>query len=158
MNQVQATIAGKSFSFTSRDVERRVRDLLPEPLDDHYVVVAGKRFPPKQVIGLMTGLDRADFNSHQARRVLRKLGFVVGRRNRETSVHDADRPGPHQGREADILRPFIGKWVAQRGLEVLVAADTPRDVFAWLERHNQRAEVMFRVPLNEAEASGVSPI
>jgi hypothetical protein len=37
--------------------------VLPDPLDDHYVVVVRRRHPPKQVISLITGLDRADFNT-----------------------------------------------------------------------------------------------
>ncbi len=138
-------------------ISRKLRDLLPEPLGDHYVVVAGRRFPPKQVIGLATGLDRADFNTHQARRILSRLGFTVGRRSRDTARVSSDRPGPHHGREADLLRPFAGRWVAQRGLEVLVAADTPQAVLAWLERHNQRADAMFRVPADETEATGAAP-
>lgn len=68
-----------------------------------------------------------------------------------------DRPGPHGGREADLLRPFAGRWVAQRGLEILVAADTPQAVLRWLERNNQQADVMFRVPRDESEAVGVAP-
>jgi hypothetical protein len=119
-------------------------------------VVAGKRFPPKQVISLMTGLDRADFNTHQARRLLSRLGFTVGRRSR-VSTPPSRRPGPHGGREADVLRPFRGRWLAQRGLEVLVAADTAQAVFAWLERHNQQADVMFRVPSDQTEATGIAP-
>ncbi|HYU58927.1 MAG TPA: hypothetical protein VEO00_12900 [Actinomycetota bacterium] len=156
MSQVQATIARRDFVLDSSDVERRLRDVLPDPLDDHYVVVAGRRFPPKQVISLMTDLDRADFNTHQARRILSRLGFTVGRRSRE-STPPSRRPGPHGGREADLLRPFRGRWVAQRGLEVLVAADTPQPVLAWLERHNQQADAMFRVPDDEAEAAGAAP-
>jgi hypothetical protein len=61
------------------------------------------------------------------------------------------------GREADLLRPFRGRWVAQRGLDVLVAADTPEAVLAWLERHDQHADAMFRVPVDEAEATGWAP-
>jgi len=158
MNQVlKVTVARRRFDLMSSDVENRVRNVLPEPLDDHYVVVAGKRFPPKQVIGVVTGLDRADFNTHQARRILRRLGFVVGRRTRDPFPEGLRRPGPHQGREADLLRPFTGKWVAQRGLEILVAAESPQEVVRWLERHNQRADAMFRVPADEAEAAGVAP-
>jgi hypothetical protein len=82
MSQVQATIAQQQFAFDTAEVGRRLHDVLPEPLGEHYVVVAGKRFPPKQVISLMTGLDRADFNTHQARRILSRLGFTVGRRSR----------------------------------------------------------------------------
>lgn len=157
MSQVQATIAQQEFAFDAAEIQRQVRDVMPEPLGDHYVVVAGKRFPPKQVIGLVTGLDRADFNTHQARRILSRLGFTVGRRSRESLPDLPDRPGPHRGREADLLRPFAGRWVAQRGLEVLVDADTPQAVLAWLERHNQQADAMFRVPGDETEATGVAP-
>lgn len=157
MDQVKVKIAHRSFTLVLKEVEDRLSRVLPEPLDDHSVVIAGRRFPPKQVISLITGLDRADFNSHQARHILGRLGFVLGRRFKEATVQDAIRPGPHQGREADSLRPFIGRWVAQRGLEVLVAADTPQAVLAWLERHNQRADAMFRVPVDEAESGGISP-
>src|SRR5881397_2802349 len=141
--QVHARIADRDFTIDTGEVERRLRRVLPEPLGDHYVVVGGKRFPPKQIISLVTGLDKADFNTHQARRILSRLGFTVGRRSREPLRNALARPGPHQGREADLLRPFAGRWVAQRGLEVLVAADTPQAVLAWLERHNQQADSMF---------------
>ncbi len=159
MTQVHATIARHEFTLDRRGIERRLADELPEPLDEHYVVVGGRRFPPKQVIGLVTGLDRADFNTHQARRVLSRIGFTVGRREATPDVGGGDpaRPGPHHGREADALRPFTGRWVAQRGLEVLVAADTPEEVLAWLERHNQQADAMFRVPADEVEATGLAP-
>ncbi len=157
MSQVRARVARQEFAFDGAEIEGRLRDVMPEPLGDHFVVVAGKRFPPKQVIGLVTGLDRADFNSHQARRILSRLGFTVGRRSRDSQPTSTPRPGPHGGREADLLRPFAGRWVAQRGLEVLVAADTPQAVLAWLERHNQKADAMFRVPVDETEATGVAP-
>jgi len=158
MTQVRAVVAQREFALESGEVERRLSDVLPDPLGEHYVVVGGRRFPPKQVIGLVTGLDRADFNTHQARRILSRLGFTVGRRSRRPhSSAGPDRPGPHHGEEADLLRPFAGRWVAQRGLEVLVAAETPQAVLAWLERHNQQADAMFRVPLDEDEASGSAP-
>ncbi len=51
----------------------------------------------------------------------------------------------------------MGRWVAQRGLEVLVAGDTPQEVLAWLQRHDQRADAMFRVPAGESEAAGAAP-
>lgn len=160
MNQVHATIAGHGFTFRSDDVEHRLRNSLPEPLDDHYVVVAGRRFPPKQVISVVTSLDRADFNTHQARRILSRLGFTVGRRERRAALNGAPAParrGAGRGAEADLLRPFAGQWVAQRGMEVLVAATTPQAVLGWLERHSQNADAMFRVPRDEREATGVAP-
>lgn len=38
-----------------------------------------------------------------------------------------------------------------------MAAGTPQAVLEWLERHNQQADAMFRVPGDETEASGVAP-
>jgi hypothetical protein len=157
LTKVRATVAQQVFVLDSGEIQRQLSFVLPEPLDDHYVVIAGKRYPPKQVIGLVTGLDRADFNTHQARRILSRLGFTVGRRSGDPARGRPDRPGPYRGAEADLLRPFAGKWVAQRDLDVLVAADTPYAVLEWLEEHNQRADAMFRVPADEAEITGAAP-
>ena len=158
MEQVQAVIASQRFEFSRNLVERALRNVLPEPVEDHYVVVNGLRYPPKQVVGMLTGLDRADFNTHQARHILRRLGLTVGRRTQGVSGN-ASVPGPLRARsaEADALRPFTGQWVAQRGQEVIVAASSPQEVVAWLERHDQRADAMFRVPLDEHEANGIAP-
>lgn len=133
-------------------------EVLPEPLRDHFVVVSGRRFPPKQVLAVATGLDRADFITHQARRVLQRLGFVCGRVSELPPMEP--RPaarGPHDGREAELLRPHRGKWVAQRGLEVLVAAASPQEVLAWLERHDREADAMFLVPEEDWQAGGPVP-
>jgi hypothetical protein len=134
--------------------------VLPDPVREHYVVVGGRRFPPKQVISEVTGLDRADFTTHQARRVLKRLGFNAARVDR--TGHDETPPGgdgPHGGRQADALAPFVGKWVALGDpTEVLVAADTPEEVVAWLARHERRAaHGMLRVPATVAEAEGLAP-
>ena len=66
---------------------------------------------------------------------------------------------PYGGRQAEALRPHIGKWVALAGpTEVLVAADSPQEVLSWLAQHERRAHYgMFRVPASEAEAAGVAP-
>jgi hypothetical protein len=55
------------------------------------------------------------------------------------------------------LRPFIGLWVAVRGDEVLVAAPSPKDLVAWLARHRQRAQSMFRVVDSEQAMTGAAP-
>ncbi len=158
MTQIQATISRHRFDLDAEGVDRAVANVLPDPIADHFVVVGGRRYPPKQVIGIVTGLDRADFTTHQARRVLTRLGFTVGRRSTETQASEpSGRVGPHGGREADLLRSFAGRWVAQRGLEVLVAAETPQEVLAWLERHNREADAMFLVPSGTWQTEGETP-
>ena len=113
-------------------------------------MVAGRRFPPKQVLAAVTGLDRADFTTHQARRILKRLGFTAARAGTSDPADDGA-PG-EVSEQAEALRPFIGQWVALSSpSEVLVAAETPQEVLAWLARHEQRAPYgMFRVPTSTA--------
>lgn len=155
------TISGQRFDLERSRVERAVGDVLPDPLHKHYVVVRGRRYPPKQVLACATGLDRADFTTHQARRILRRLGFVAARAVNDEESHDDDDAGdgPYGGRQAAALAPYVGKWVALAGpTEVLVAADSPHEVLAWLARHERKASYgMFRVPEDAREAEGIAP-
>lgn len=123
------TINGATFELDGAGVERVVADVLPEPINEHFAVVRGRRYPPKQMIGLATGVDRADFTTYQARRILRRLGFSVDR----LAPRSANVDGDAAPRSADVvpaerLRTFAGEWVAVRGGEVLVAADSVRRV------------------------------
>lgn len=47
----------------------------PEPIREHWVAVADRRYPPKQVYQLITGLPRSAFTSHRALAELRRLGL-----------------------------------------------------------------------------------
>jgi hypothetical protein len=159
------TVSGHQYNLDPETVEAALDGVLPEPIYEHFVVVNGRRWPPKQVLALVTGLDRADFTTHQARRALTRLGFPAGRAAGGRGHHraaESSRPlasgaaGP-PGTLAEALRPFIGLWVAVRGDEVLVAAPSPKEVVAWLARHGQRAQSMFRVVDSEQAIVGTAP-
>jgi len=170
-------IAGRRFALRSTQVERRLRGVLPEPLTDHFVVINRRRYPPKQVIEVLTGLDRAEFTTHHARRILSGLGFPAGRRSSTTGRGD-QRPAPDgrpsapastsrprsprvatTGRpSAEDLEPVVGQWVATKGSEVLVAAPEPRAVVGWLAVHRRHADSMFRVPGEPFQAGGAAPL
>jgi hypothetical protein len=154
-------ISGRPFELDQERVEYCVTGLLPDPLQQHYVIVSGRRFPPKQVLACATGLDRADFTTHQARRILCRLGFVAARLGQEEEQQPvpSQAQGPHDGQQAALLAAHVGQWVALAGpLEILVAADTPQEVLSWLSRHGRRADYgMFRVPESEREAQGAAP-
>lgn len=144
-------MAGEDFDLTPSSIEQAVEGIDPEPIREHYAVVGGRRYPPKQVMAAATGLDRADFTTHQARAVLRRLGFGVYRR----AV-----PGPAGGTsggpmggvpDAAVLSGFRGRWVAQDGADVLFDADGPEAVLAWLRRHGRSARV-WQVPASASEA------
>jgi hypothetical protein len=162
---VRFTVSGHDVELERGLVEHQLEHELPDPVFEHYVVVCGRRYPPKQVLASVTGLDRADFTTHQARRILMRLGFVAARVGHpapsaaESKPDERDRgDGPLHGRQAAALEPYIGKWVALAApTEVLVAADSPQDVLAWLSKHGRQASGMFRVPAAPAEAEGVAP-
>jgi hypothetical protein len=54
----------------------------------------------------------------------------------------------------------MGKWVALSDPStVLVAADSPQEVLAWLATHKRRASYgMFRVPARHGEAAETAPV
>lgn len=144
------TVSGSKFILDAPDVVERLRAVTPEPIRDHFVVVGGVRYPPKQVLGLLTGLDRADFTTYQSRAILRRLGFITSRATATTGesapVYDAgDRWGEA---EASELRPFRGRWVALKDSRVITSADTPQEILRWLERNNQTGDSLFRVPMD----------
>ena len=157
------TISKRRFELRADRVERAVRQALPEPITSHYVVIDKRRYPPKQAISLVTGLDRADFTTHQARRILTGLGFPAGRRPGQPKAKAPGSPRGTRSRgmrarpSAETLEPFIGQWVATKDADVLVAAPEPRTVVGWLAEHRQRADSMFRVPSDERQASGAAP-
>ena len=158
------TILGQAYDLDPQRVERALEGELPEPIHEHFVVISGRRWPPKQVLALVTGLDRADFTTHQARRALTRLGFTAARAVRRKSPGRTT-PGqegvgtPRQRQSlAEALRPFIGQWVAVRDEEVLVAASSPAEVVSWLAQHQQQAQSMFRVPEAEAAIDGAAPL
>jgi len=94
------TVAGHQYRLDPRGVEVALQGELPEPLYEHFVVINGRRWPPKQVLALVTGLDRADFTTHQARRALTRLGFPAGR---VQAPGDVTRRRPHPLHERPLL-------------------------------------------------------
>jgi hypothetical protein len=163
------TVLGREYQLDRRAVETVLEGVLPEPIHEHFVVINGRRWPPKQVLALVTGLDRADFTTHQARRALIRLGFSAARAARSpqhgaritqqasSSRSTASAPAERPQSLVEALRPFTGLWVAVRGDEVLVAAPAPKDVVAWLAKHGQRAQSMFRVPESDQAIAGAAP-
>jgi len=159
------TIAGQPFVLRAQEVSGALRDVEPEPIASHYVVVGARRYPPKQVISVLTGLDRADFTTHQARRTLMRLGFPVGRRagrirtgtSGVLSLHP-DSPAEDSERLADRLRPLAGQWVAIKDDDLLHAAPSPHALIAWLGRHGRRADSVFRVPEDDLAGTGLAPL
>jgi hypothetical protein len=68
-------VAGRELDLDREQVEQALRGRRPERLYAHGVVVNGEIWPPKQVFEVVSGFDRLDFTTQEARRVLKALGF-----------------------------------------------------------------------------------
>jgi hypothetical protein len=56
---------------------------------------------------------------------------------------------------ADILRPYIGRYVGRKDNQVLVDADNPYDVVNWLREHDIEGAVVFHVPVDPTADMGM---
>jgi hypothetical protein len=76
---VRATVGGRQFDLSRRDIERRMRGVHPEPIREHLVEILDTVYPPKQVLATVTGWDRTSFTTMEAQRVLSRVGFTCRR-------------------------------------------------------------------------------
>ncbi len=77
--RVQFTIAGRAFDLDANDVRQRLQGRSPEMLYEHWVEIDGIKWPPKQVLDVVTGVPRSEFVSVHADSILRRLGFRTSR-------------------------------------------------------------------------------
>jgi hypothetical protein len=69
------TVGGRHLELSREEVERGVQGKEPEEIRTYRVLVGSDSFPPKQVLAAATGWSRQSFTSHEATRVLARLGF-----------------------------------------------------------------------------------
>jgi hypothetical protein len=74
---MEFTLSGKRFSLTQEEILRKMQGVEPEPVRLHTVEIKDRVYPVKQVVSTVTNLSRADFTSHQAHQILRRLGLPV---------------------------------------------------------------------------------
>jgi hypothetical protein len=72
------TIGGEKFSLSREDVERKLKGVKPEPIQQVYVEVGGKQYPVKQALAVSADLMRSGFTTQNAVGIFRKLGFKLG--------------------------------------------------------------------------------
>jgi hypothetical protein len=122
-------INGRTHSAAPADVERVMRGVPPEGVQQHSVVLGGVDYPVKQVLGALTGLARTEFTSHRARDLLQRLGFttladgaaVPGRESGPTGTGLAS--GPEWAWEGDV-QDLFATFLGQHGWTILAMADT----------------------------------
>jgi hypothetical protein len=70
---------GKAYEKTGEDFERAMADVQPEVPRRYYVVINGKKYPPKQVLAKVLDLGRIEFTTMAAGNILKRLGFKLQR-------------------------------------------------------------------------------
>lgn len=69
------TLGGIRYCTTRRQMAEQLVGIAPERIRTYYVEIGGLRYPVKQAVAVGLGADRAAFQSQEAYRVLRVLGF-----------------------------------------------------------------------------------
>ena len=86
---VVATAGGRHARVTNDEVVQRLRGAKFGEIRTHAVRVEGVLYPIKEAFAAVSGLDRLDFNTNQARNWFRKLGFEVVRVEQPSSESES---------------------------------------------------------------------
>lgn len=71
-------INGKEYTCSKKEVERTLKNILPEKINTYYITACGKRYPVKQALAETLKIGRSTFITTDAHRQLEKMGFEVG--------------------------------------------------------------------------------
>ena len=71
-------LRGRAYNLSASDVKIKMKRVSPEAIRIHYVVVENRKYPPKQVLSEVLGLNRLQFTSSDAVNILRRLRFTLG--------------------------------------------------------------------------------
>jgi hypothetical protein len=52
-----------------------MRGIVPEPITKYYIVVKVRNYPPKQVLSVVSKIDRIELTTMGAHHILKELGF-----------------------------------------------------------------------------------
>src|SRR5215218_2111875 len=76
------TVGGRPLHLTKAGVTQAIDGVEAETIREHLVEIHDTVYPPKQVLATVTDWPRQSFTTMEAKRVLRKLGFVCRRAGR----------------------------------------------------------------------------
>jgi 5-methylcytosine-specific restriction protein B len=69
------TLGGQRRCVSRTTLEQRLAREQPEAITKYVVEIGGRRFPVKQAVAVGVGIPVASFTTHQAFRLLQKLGY-----------------------------------------------------------------------------------
>jgi hypothetical protein len=118
------TLNGEQLELLPEDVQRRLRDVSPEPVRRYGVNVGSGFYPVKQAFEAATGIPRSRFTTQVARRHLAALGFepVATDHQHLTVTTSAERAFSSERPRADTAEPFAdnGDWHTEARVQAMV--------------------------------------
>jgi hypothetical protein len=83
--RVAFRLGGKPYELDRNRIEQDLKHTPPKRVDKYFVLVNGRPYPPKQVLGIALNKPLVSFTTVDASRVLTALGFEVGIVGKETA-------------------------------------------------------------------------
>jgi len=74
---MEFTLRGNDYNLERPNVEKAMKDVLPDPIRQYFIVVNGEKYPPKQVLAESLKLGRVEFTTMDACSILKRLGFKL---------------------------------------------------------------------------------
>lgn len=71
------TLRGNDYNLERPNVEKAMKDILPDPIRQYFIVVNSEKYPPKQVLAESLRLGRVEFTTMDASSILKRLGFKL---------------------------------------------------------------------------------
>lgn len=128
----------------------RILGSIPDPIRTHWVEIDGRRWPAKQAFEVATGINRSEFISHEAVRLLARMGFTTSELPRSASTTAPRTPLPRPAVAAktsahEALSAFItlDRFLQEQPLTAAVA-----DLEAALARADLSAATQVAVHTN----------
>jgi len=70
-------IKNKAYYVTKEEVRRKLSKVEPEPGQRYFIKIKGRLYPIKQVVTEVFSIPKAEYNSQEAYRVVKNLGFKI---------------------------------------------------------------------------------
>jgi hypothetical protein len=70
---------GVEYDIDPVEARSRLQGHPAEPIQTHWVEIDGRRWPPKQALEVISGVQRTGFTSHRASDILSRLGLATSR-------------------------------------------------------------------------------
>jgi len=70
-------IKNKVYHVTKEDVRKKLSKVEPEPGQRYFVKIQGRLYPIKQVVSEVFSIPKAEYNSQEAYRIIKNLGFKI---------------------------------------------------------------------------------